>query len=60
MMLLCKNIALNNVISSSMLENLKLVAAIKNYTPFHHFLQNNYTNHVPLLRFIDKILATKP
>jgi hypothetical protein len=60
MTLLCKNLALNNVISSSMLENLKLVCSMKHHTPFHQYLQLNYSNNYSLLRFIERILAVKP
>lgn len=43
-----------------MLENLKLVGAMKHYTPFHQYLQLNYSNNLSLLRFIEKILGVKP
>lgn len=60
MMLLSKNIALNNVISSSMLENLKLITSIKHYTPYHQFLQLNYANAEHLHKYIAKIFTAKP
>lgn len=60
MMLLSKNINLNNVISSSMLENLKLIGEMRHYTPFHQFVQLNYSNIEHLQKFISKILTLKP
>lgn len=60
MMLLSKNIALNNLISSSMLENLKIISQMQQYTPYHQFIQLNYAHEPHLQRYIAKILALRP
>ena len=43
MQVLRKNIFFNNVISSSMLENLKLISELTQFTVYHQYLQDH--NH---------------
>jgi hypothetical protein len=43
-----------------MLENLKLISDMKHHTPYHQFIQLNYSNADHLHRFIAKIITVKP
>jgi hypothetical protein len=39
MMVLIKNMKFNNLICSSMLENMKILKELKRFTPYHRFIQ---------------------
>jgi hypothetical protein len=60
MTLLLRNIKLNNIMSSSMLENIKILRDMKRFTVYHQEIQNNYAEVEALKRYIQKILEAKP
>lgn len=59
MTLLLKNIRMNNIISSSMLENLKILRETKRFTPFHKEIQQHYQDQELLTKYIEAILKMK-
>lgn len=59
MMILNKNLRFNNVICSSMLENLKILSQINRFTKFHAEIQKNYVSEPSSISFIGKILQVK-
>lgn len=60
MLILEKNISYNNIISSSLLQNLKILKMSKRLTPFHQYLNENYSQNQSLHKYIEPILAFKP
>jgi len=59
MIVLEKNVKFNNVISSSMLENIRIIRDINRFTSFHREIQNNYQQSEALSKFVVKILEVK-
>ena len=56
MTILLKNIRFNNILSSSMLENIKIIRDMKRFTPYHQEIQNNYKNIEGLDKYTAMIL----
>ena len=59
MTVLEKNIRFNNMISSSMLENIKIIRDMNRFSPYHKEIQTHYKDSETLGRFIEKILEVK-
>lgn len=59
MTVLQKNIRLNNLISSSMLENLRIIRDIPRFTPYHRDIQTHYQHADTLRQYLKPILEAK-
>lgn len=59
MTLLLKNIRMNNILSSSMLENIKILREVKRFTPFHKEIQQNYQDQEALAKYLEAIFKMK-
>ena len=56
MMVLSKHLRFNNIISSSMLENLRIIRNMSHYTSFHKEIQLNYREVPDLAKYLALIL----